>query len=378
MPSLIFAALIFAALLSSLGAPAWAGDAQCQQCCNDAGLYSCPTWLRLFGPGSHAKKDVGGIRVTGIWRLDCETGARFEEAGTVVMATTPSDGDVLLVGSPTITVECFANWCGLPQGACLQTRSGGAMALLGCTDAMPLTASQLVTVGPPAAAVYVPPTPIPNPGTDAARSPSTAPNTPRPNPYAVRPPSPTQVTTVVVAPQAAPAPTPNAPHSTDVDPTTVIIEQSGPVYPPHLPAEGPLAVTMDYDLPAPPGSRCQTSDAVAAEATRHLDIGDDARLRDDNQQAADEYRAAVTLDRCNAIAWAALGQLALASDHVVKAVQALDIAVALRPDHYGALTSLGLALEASGRCDQAIDAFQRALAVRPGHPAAEDGLARCQ
>lgn len=342
-------------ILTLAGTPALAGGAQCKQCCNDAGLYSCPTWLRIYGPGSQAKADIGGVRITGLWRLDCETGARFEEAGTVVVASRPSDGDVLLVGSPILTVECFRDWCSLPAGACLQSRPGGGMALLRCTDGLPLTATQLVTEGAAAPAVYAPPQPTPNP-------------------QAVRPPRPTAVSTVIVSGGGGTDPTPVPSYA--APPSTVIIETMTPDFPPHLPAEGPLPVVMDYDLPAAPGSRCKTSEVVAGEATRRLDLGDDSRLRGDHQQAAEEYRAAVTLDRCNAIAWAALGQLALSSDNIEKAVYALEVATALRPDHYGALTSLGLAYEASGRNGQARDAFTRALSRRPGHPAAEDGLGR--
>lgn len=372
-PSAAFAALALALAPALAGGTARAGGVQCQQCCNDAGLYSCPTWLRIFGPGSVAKADVGGVRVTGVWRLDCETGARFEEAGTVVVADKPADGDVLLVGSPLVTVECFRDWCALPTGACLMPRARGGMALLGCADGQPLSADELARTGAEAPSVYTPLRPQPNPGTDQLQA--------RPGTTAVRPPQETRVTTVVVTeeepPVVAPTPVSRAPAvESRIEPSTVIIETSGPQYPPHLPAEGPLPVVLAFDLPPGPGSRCFTADAVAAEAARRLDMGDEARLRGDHQQAADEYRVAVTLDRCSAIAWAALGQIALAADDRTKAVASLEHAVALRPDHYGALTSLGLAYEASGQPAQARAAFEQALALRPGHPAAEDGLGR--
>ncbi|MCK6507154.1 tetratricopeptide repeat protein [Myxococcota bacterium] len=372
LPPLATASLVVALAGALAGGPARAGAPQCQQCCADAGLYSCPTWLRVMGPGSAVTNDVGGIRVTGIWRLDCETGARFEESATVVVASRPRDGDVLLVGSPLVTVECFRDWCAVPEAACLVPRSGG-MALVRCADAQPLTAAELARKGITPAPSYSPARPTPNPGTESLAA--------RPSPAAS---STSRMTTVVVVEEipAAPAPAVSAPAVPSpslpsvVEPSVVVIEQGGPTYPPHLPAEGPLPVTMAWALPAGPGARCSTADAVAAEATRHLDMGDDARLRGEHQQAADEYRVAVTLDRCSAIAWTALGQLALAADDTEKAVAALEYAVALRPSHYGALTSLGLAYEARGRMAEAADAFGRAIALRPGNPAAEDGLGR--
>lgn len=314
--------------------PAAAGAVECQQCCKDAGLFGCPTSLRVFGPGSSVSKEVGGQRVNGIWRLDCEQGARFEEGGTVVVASAPKDGDVLLVGSPVSTVECFRDWCTLPQGACLQPRPGGSMALVRCTDAQPLSEAQLL-----------------RPGVQASQTQGT-----------------TSTSTTLQAP------TPSTPTPTI---STVIIEPAeGSAYGPHLPAEGPLPLTLGFDLPPAPGARCVSVPALATESTRLVDQGDQARLNDQHREAADLYRAAVTVDRCNAIAWTALGQLALAADDLPIATTALRHATQLRPTHYGAQTSLGLAYEAQGELALAREAWLRALESRPGHPAAEDGLRR--
>jgi len=191
------------------------------------------------------------------------------------------------------------------------------------------------------------------------------------------PPAPTPQPTRIVEPSPAPAPPPAVAHA-DIRVQEAVEETQTPVeYPPHLPAAGPLQITLDFELPPAPGTRCQTSSAVAQEATRRLDLGDEARIRGDNQTAVDEYRAAATLDRCNAIAWSALGQLAMQADDLDKARYSLDIAVHLRPEHYGALTNLGLTQEALGRCGDAIATFRRVLALRPSHPPALAGLARC-
>lgn len=318
--------LLLALALGS--SPASAGALQCQQCCKDAGLFTCPTTLRVYGPGSTVNKEVGGVRVSGFWRLDCEQGARFEEGGTVVVASSPSEGEILLVGSPLSTVECFRDWCSLPQGACIQGRPGGSMALLRCVDGQPLTEDQLLRLGTP-----------PTPPVERA--------TPSPSPQA------------------------NEPiHSVVVEPA------EGSAYGPHLPAEGPIPLVLGFDLPPAPAARCVTVPVLVAESTRLVDQGDQARLNDQHRQAADSYRAAVTVDRCNAIAWTALGQLALAADDLGVATTALEYATQLRPTHYGAQTSLGLAYEARGDVTRARLAWQRALEERPGHPAAEDGLRR--
>jgi len=133
---------------------------------------------------------------------------------------------------------------------------------------------------------------------------------------------------------------------------------------------------LGFELPPAPGERCVTMPVLQSESTRLVDQGDQARLNDQHREAADSYRAAVTVDRCNAIAWTALGQLALAADDLDVAVSALEYATRLRPTHYGAQTSLGLAYEARGDLNRARMAWQRALEARPGHPAAEDGLRR--
>lgn len=319
--------LLLGAAALLLGAPAAGGPLECQQCCKDQGLFTCPTSLRVYGPGSQTSKEVGGVRVNGFWRLDCEEGARFEAGGTVVVAGSPVDGEVLLVGSPLSTVECFRDHCALPQGACLKPR-GGAMVLQRCADGQPLSSAQMQIPGAAPVSRIVLPAP--------AASPS-----------------------AVVVPAATPVatPTPGA-------------------FGPHLPPDGPLPLRIDFPLPNGPGARCVSIPALLAESTRLVDQGDQQRIAEQLSAAAESYRAAVTVDRCNAIAWTALGQLALAADQLDIALGALRYAVALRPEHYGAQTSLGLAWEAWGDRDKARQAYEAALKARPGHPAAEDGLRR--
>lgn len=417
-----------------------ADDAQCIQCCRDLGLYSCPTELRVFGEGSEVRAEGGGWRMTGLWVLDCDSGAHFDPHATAVVPLEPRNGELVLAGSPPATATCFSEWCRMPSNACVQERPGSGPSLLRCTDGQPMRASEILKPGLPPPAVYVPPTPLPNRGSvPVAATPTDTPSaspTPLPadaSPTALAPAAPetvyvtrtvtltggqrivTETTSTAPpgAPVAAPQPTPvaaspaeqpvptpvpqpiaaipepvpytpAAPASAPQPPARagIIVEQAvvreveTREYPPHLPAEGPLEIQLDFSLPDAPGQRCWVSTQVAEEATRRLDLGDESRLRGDFQTAVEEYRAAVTLDRCNAIAWAALGQLALQADDKGKATYSLDIATRLRPEHYGAMTNLGLAYEAQGRVVEAREAYRRALQTRPGHPPAAAGLAR--
>ncbi|MCB9780173.1 MAG: tetratricopeptide repeat protein [Alphaproteobacteria bacterium] len=374
-PSLLF-------LLPLLGTPAHAGAKACQQCCSDAGLYSCPTRLRVTGVDSVVTPETGGHRVRGLWWLDCDEGAQFDPNATTVSVEAPQPGDILLLGSPSVTVECFLSWCRMPAAGCIQERPGGGWALLRCTDGQPLTHAEMAQAGPASDAVYTPAGPgISSSAAPAPPSPppvtQEAPTRPRPIPGTEggrpRPePAPPPAAAPPDPPVAAAAPAATVYESDEGGVvTSVVIEQ-----PPHLPAEGPIDVQLTFDLPEPPGRYCKTAPPLVTESLRQLDAGDEARLAGRFQDAADQYRAALTLDRCSAIAWSAIGDLALRADRTAVAIEALEVATRLRPDHYGALTGLAQAYEARGQYAQARDAYERVLAVRPGHRPAIEGLGR--
>ena len=97
-----------------------------------------------------------------------------------------------------------------------------------------------------------------------------------------------------------------------------------------------------------------------------------------HQEAADRYKAALTLDPCNAFAWHAMGQLAITGGHLDTAIQALRVATRLVPGHYGAFTSLGEAYERNSRNELASEAYHMALSIHPQHQPALEGLARIQ
>ena len=57
-----------------------------------------------------------------------------------------------------------------------------------------------------------------------------------------------------------------------------------------------------------------------------------------------------------------------------EAIQSLERALAIRPDHAEAGSDLGIALAALGRYDQAISQFRRVLTLKPDHVAAQTNL----
>lgn len=335
------------ALLALLAAPARASGDLCVQCCKDRGLVSCPTKIRVFGDGSLATREGQAWRVIGVWWLDCAEGASFEEGRTVVLDHAPAPGEIIRLASPPATVSCFRDHCALPAGSCVREGAGQTFFIERCNDGRPLTASELRVKGhdpdPPVQQVRIGnrtilATPVGGP-TDGGAS------------------GDPQVAVVIRDTQAmsptitTPAPAPAPPE--DVGDVTI-------------------------DLPGPPGGDCTTSDALQAESRRHVDLGDEARVAGRYQEAADEYRAALSMDRCDAFAWASLGEIALKARRSDDAVRALRVATRLQPGHYGAWTALGLAYEAQGRNALAVEAFESALDIQADHEPAREGLWRAR
>jgi len=126
---------------------AQADGLDCVACCKDAGMVGCPTRIKVHGDGSIVTREAGAWRVSGLWRLDCDTGAKYDDGGTLVMMDQPMAGQVLRLASPLQTVACFARHCTLPQGACLQPRTSGEYALSNCTDNRMLTEAEMMITG---------------------------------------------------------------------------------------------------------------------------------------------------------------------------------------------------------------------------------------
>jgi tetratricopeptide (TPR) repeat protein len=92
--------------------------------------------------------------------------------------------------------------------------------------------------------------------------------------------------------------------------------------------------------------------------------------------ALNKYRAAITINACNAFAWAGMGEALVQLEEPNAAKKALRVATRLMPTHYQAWTNLGRAEEATGRTSEAAAAYEKALAAHPGHGPADEGLRR--
>jgi tetratricopeptide (TPR) repeat protein len=107
-----------------------------------------------------------------------------------------------------------------------------------------------------------------------------------------------------------------------------------------------------------------------------VDEGNDAAIQGDFDTALNKYRAAITINVCNAFAWADMGEVFLSISDPTRARTALTAASRLMPTHYQAWTNLGRAEEQLGRRAEAASAFSRALQANPGYAPADEGLQR--
>lgn len=290
--------------------------------------------------------------MVGLWWLSCDQPARFDSGATVVVDHEPVPGEVLRMAAPPDTVDCFRRTCALPATGCIDEdpNEPGTFYVRNCKTHKPLDAAGLTAPGPD-----------PDAGGDArvvrigekTLIALAVPTVTSPPPHAA----------VIGGSRSAPSSKAAVPHA------------STALRAPELAAKASHK-RVELHLPAPPPAQCSTSDLLKSEASRHVDLADEAVVQGDWQTAANEYRAALTMDPCSPFAWAGIGNLALKASKPAHAVRALRVAARLRPDHYGVLTSLGQAYELQGELELAADAYQRALAIRPGHPPAQQGLAR--
>jgi hypothetical protein len=137
-----------------------------------------------------------------------------------------------------------------------------------------------------------------------------------------------------------------------------------------------VTARLDLTVPDLPPSPCVPNPAMRRAGLTQVDQGDEARIDGDLPRAAGHYRMGVTLDACNAYAWAGLGQVLLNAKSPRTAVAALETATRLMPSHFRAWTQLGQMREELGLVHDAIAAYQEALVVRDGYPPAVDGLYR--
>jgi len=137
------------------------------------------------------------------------------------------------------------------------------------------------------------------------------------------------------------------------------------------------AAAIDATLPPAPELPCKPS-SLRVASNSQVDAGNEALVSGSLAKALDHYRAALTMDRCNAVAWTALGDGLISAGRPHEARTALDLATQLMPTHAHAWTRLGDASELDGDRQAAVLAYQNALAHSPGYAPAAQGLDRVQ
>ncbi len=344
-------ALLTLLALSPLLTPAAAEDVSRAEafdaCLEAARLPPRRPVLWVVGPGSRTEVKTYGAITTGLWELSCEGEASFGERVIATFPQRPPDGRVINEGIPKTALRCFVDTCAFPAGVCTG-RSGSDPVLQLCGGGA-LTEAAL-TAGPD-------------------------PDAPPPK----LPAAPTEATAQVSATQAAPKPA--APKPAAPKPAAPKLATAGSTAAPQR-----VIVTRNYStpgagddplaLPNVPTTPCDTPGALKDESRARIELGNQAEVSGALEDAAAEYRAALTLSPCNAIAWINLGMLAARMDRPDRAVQALSVGLEMNPRHYGAATALGEAYEALGQSALAEDAFRAALDLRPDHQPAQEGLRR--
>ncbi len=304
-------------------AAAFAGTPGYLACCSAADSSACPVELSVAGPGAAFASEGAATRLTGVWTLTCDAGARFDPAASQLTASQPADGGVI---SPVAqsAAACFDAACALPAALCVRhdgararvVACDGSVATLALWQSLPVEDTRAAVVDKRVLTVR-----------DVTSS------TPRP-----------------VAARAAVAPEVTA-HT--VTPTT----------PP------------DLTVPDAPPDPCRPS-AQRLESQAQVGDGNSAAMKGDYGYALQRYRAAITLNTCNAFAWADLGEAFLALNDAGRAHASLLIATRLMPSHYTAWTNLGKSNEILGDLLAAGEAYGRAIQTRPDFAPAIEGLAR--
>lgn len=303
-------------LALALGA-ARAADGALGSCCAAIGATACPDALSAVGPASSqvATADGKGTTITGLWTLSCAAGASWDGLAATTVSKPYPTGSVLTPLLPS-AAACFETTCTLPTGACIHS-DGKRIWVAGCDG------RDLPDVG--------------------WRTP------PRQGHPAV-----------VVAGRVLGA----------------TIQPGGAAGPP---APGPAPTTgarVDPKVPAAPPERCNTSPALREPSNQQVDAGNEAVVQGNLPEAADRYRAAISINPCNAFAWAALGEVLSNAAHPAEAGQALVAATRLMPTNFHAWTVLGKVREQQNDVPGAIAAYQRALAAKPDHAPAAEALRR--
>jgi hypothetical protein len=301
---------------------AYAGPDDLQACCRAGGIEFCEDHLRVYGEKTRVSRDPGGWLLEGVYAYTCDGAVAFQGDAVVYLDHAPAPDEIAMPEVPAELVACFLRSCALPPNRCASAPSAtGVRTVVSCTGEAPPTAGGTrVIIG--SKVILADPVAV-----------NTAP--------------------------AAPTPAPPAPVSGQ-NPTM----------------SDPIAALV-AGLPPDPTAPCQAATDSARVESRQLVIhADDLRIAGDYPGALARFRAALTVDRCNAYGWLGLGQAAAALARPDLAIRGLKNATMLMPKHYGAWTELGKAYETIGQIPHAVDAYNRALALNSGYAEAQAGARR--
>lgn len=343
---------------------ALADDSALAACCKAGGASVCPK--EILVRTEHSSADTIGIgwEVVGAWRQSCSGKGKFDATLETDTDSEPEFGEILTTELTPLAAHCFAQACSLPADVCISSaNTAGKFSFVGCSDNLPADQKALSSAtkkGPAPGARIVVLDGKPLVATSVSLTP---------------PPQP-----VVAAPawETGSAPTWQATDSTwTTGPST---PTSATTYTPAPPAAVPTSATTPppaLALPADPPDPCAPApDAVRSESRRRVGTGDDLRIVGRAEDALSDYRAALTMDKCNGYAWMSIAQLASDQARTDLSIRALRNATRLLPAHPGAFLMLGKALEAFGQTRSAADAYKRATELSPSNAEAIEGYMR--
>lgn len=363
----------------ALALTAAATEDACNACCRAGGLSGCSASIQVFGDGSRIAREGEAWRVAGVWDLTCDQPPRFNSSAAMILDHPPLGGELLVTQQSPLQVHCFLQACGLPVGTCVsKPDDDGRFFLQDCASGLPADASAMSRSTTQAShsgstVVVLGGRPLVVQSVGANGSTADAPRTNQGGGYR----DPAQPSA------AAPQPSYSAPVTPSYSAPVTPNYSAQP--PPLSPAAAASATPMPGDpfaafaasLPADPPATCKPpGELLRAEARKRVDSGDEKRVVNDAPGALQEYRAALSMDICNAYAWLGIGDVATTNARPDLAVRALSNATRILPGHYGAWTQLGSAYEALKQVKLAAEAYTKALELRPGLPEALEGWRR--
>lgn len=325
---------------------ALADDSMCLACCKAGGISTCETTIQVRTEKSGTEPVGTGWALQGAWIVACDGSGRFDPSFSALFDHEPDYGEVVNSGANPLALHCFSEACAMPKGVCVgPANPDGTVQLVGCDDTLPTDQRELaggggLAPGPGAMVVVIDGRPL------VAERQHGAPLGPR-------------ATVPASAPTALPP--------------------SEAVPPSPAPSSSPLssAAPVILELPSDPPDPCTPApDAVRAESRKRVGTGDDFRIAGRTSEALKDYRAALSMDKCNGYAWMSIAQVANDLARTDLAIRALRNTTRLLPAHPGGWMMQGKAYEAFGQRNLAAQAFKKATELAPGNAEAIEGYMR--